>query len=451
MAALFFTKATDAGNAVPVGQKFQQRVQKENADIKEEFFEKDPPEAGEAPTEEETPEEQKTLTEQKASTDETAEAADHKIRVLIKNQNYESSYHKNLCIRCNSPGTIEAEGVEFAAGEELHFDESSSLLNPGESLTLIPEDTKAGFTLLSLERETGHPTYEGSLTVYRDEKGYYLVNTLDLETYLCYVIPSEMPSEYATEALAAQAVCARTYAWKKISEGGIPGFNADVDDSVSYQVYNNISRQESTDAAVQKTKGKIITCEGQPITAYFFSTSGGNTSTDVWSEEPVEYLQCVNTGTIESQEPWYRWTVVFSMEELNRRAEQYKIGTLQELRILQRSDGGAVTSLELAGAAANHVLQGEYDIRKFLGTDGIRITRNDGSIVTDMKLLPSAYLSLKMTEEGDGRKSCRIEGGGYGHGVGMSQNAARHLAESGFTWEGILHFFYAKIDLTSIL
>lgn len=378
------------------------------------------------------------------------------VRVLVKSQNFEHAYHDQVILQFNSETTVEETETIFHAGEKIHLDNTSSMINTGESITLIPVDETMGFTLLSLTRAQGNPTYEGQIIIYRTKDGYQIINYVELETYLCYVIPSEMPSGYEQQALAAQAICARTYAWRKMQEGsegeGVADGKADVDDSVMYQVYNNIERGKSTDEAVAETKGIIMTCEGSPITAYFFSTSSGSTSTnEVWSQEPVEYLQCVSTGTLEAQDPWYRWEVSFTMEELTRRARDYGIEDLQTLEIIDKSDGGAVTSLKLRGVHEEYTLLGELGVREFLKTKDIAIKRHDGTVVCDMDILPSAYISLEYRYDEQGEEICLIKGGGYGHGVGMSQNGANHLAQQGRTWDEILHYFYRKIDLDSIL
>ena len=103
----------------------------------------------------------------------------------------------------------------------------------------------------------------------------------------------------------AQAVCARTYAWKQMQGEGVSGYPADVDDSVSYQVYGNIQPQESTSEAVEETKGLILTREGEPIEAYYFSTSAGATSTDeIWgAEEAAPYLKSV-VCEFDENSPW---------------------------------------------------------------------------------------------------------------------------------------------------
>lgn len=386
--------------------------------------------------------------------DDAAEAPNEKkkIRVLIKTQDFAGEYHKAITLVCNS-NTKSADGLHsFQAGETLSVDPASNLFDGEGCLSLIPEDEQAGFTVTSFSRAQGEPTYEGRMEIYRSGEGLLLINVLDLESYLRVVVPSEMPASYETEALKAQAVCARTYAWKQMQEGALAKFHADVDDSVSFQVYNNIARQPTTDAAVEATAGQIMMCDGEPITAYFFSTSSGSTSTnEVWAEEPEKYLQCVNSGNLESSEPWFRWSVTLPVSYLNERIAKYGIGSLQAIMVLKKSGGGAVEELKLVGTDGERIISSEYKIRQLFSTKGIPVTRQDGTVVKDMNLMPSAYFTCTPVYEDGQVSGYQFDGGGYGHGVGMSQNGANQLAMQGKNWQEILYYFYAEIDLYGIL
>ncbi len=374
------------------------------------------------------------------------------IRVLIKTQDFSGEYHPDITLICNSNTTAQEGQVSFQAGETIHLDTASDLFDSDGALKLIPEDENAGFTITSIKREQGIPTYEGKLEIYRSGEGLLLINVLSLETYLKYVVPSEMPASYETEALKAQSVCARTYALKQIQNGSLPQKHADVDDSVSFQVYNNIPRQNSTDQAVDSTKNMVMMCNGEPITAYFFSTSSGSTSTnEVWDENPEQYLQCVNTGDLESSEPWFRWNVTLSIDYLNHQIAKYEIGTLQGVMILKKSAGGAVDELKLVGSQGEKTLDSEYTIRQVFSTKGIPVSRQDGTTTTEMNLMPSAYFTCTPIYEENQVTGYHFEGGGYGHGVGMSQNGANHLAAQGKTWQEILSYFYKEIDLCPIV
>ena len=66
------------------------------------------------------------------------------------------------------------------------------------------------------------------------------MNSVPFETYLTAVVPSEMPSTYEKEALKAQAVCARSYAYIQLMRADLAAFGAHINDSTSYQVYNKV-------------------------------------------------------------------------------------------------------------------------------------------------------------------------------------------------------------------
>lgn len=414
--------------------------------------------------------------QQPAKGAETQEAVceDLKIRVLIKTTDYAGYFHDKLVLKGNSPLHLNGDTYVAGAGEAVEITQDSPWFQNG-CITVHPENSEAGISVENLKRAQGVPVYEGIFEVYQGSNGLVLVNELPLETYLKYVVPSEMPASYAGEALKAQAVCARTYAYRQMLGGGLSEYHAQVDDSVSYQVYNNTSRQESADQAVDATAGQILTCDGEPITAYFFSTSSGHTSTDeVWDSSSDEaYLESVYLGddaapdisteeafanfittkdesNFEAEDGWYRWQVTLPIDYLNRRIAQYGIGTLSSIEVVRRSTGGAVETLTVHGTSGSRTLTSEYEIRELFSTKGYPVLKNDGKTTTEMSLMPSAYFICTPVTENGTVTGYRFIGGGYGHGVGMSQNGAAHMAERGSTYEEILHFFYANVELTEI-
>lgn len=132
-----------------------------------------------------------------------------------------------------------------------------------------------------------------------------MVNELPLEEYLYSVVPSEMPASYPLEALKAQAICARTYAYGHMSRAGYPRYGAHVDDSTSYQVYNNITEADSATTAVKETYGQmILTDEGTVANTYYYSTSCGvGTTANVWKTAEAEALDYLKKRPAESGEP----------------------------------------------------------------------------------------------------------------------------------------------------
>ena len=190
--------------------------------------------------------ESKTMAENKAGAEtETAEKdermasdANSDIRVLLCSDNYASEYHDRITITADVPFRVSGQGTErhCQAGEQVEFTMQSNEFLQGDLVFTMEED--GVFQLPYLKRAAECPSYEGSLHVEKREEGLILINTLPLETYLCYVVPSEMPSSYPIEALKAQAVCARCYAMLQMENSRCEEFGADLDDSVSYQVYN---------------------------------------------------------------------------------------------------------------------------------------------------------------------------------------------------------------------
>ena len=93
----------------------------------------------------------------------------------------------------------------------------------------------------------------------------------------------------------------------------------------------------------------------------------------------------------------------------------------------------------------------EYDIRSVLAPLGAEIIRQDGSSVKGGKLLPSAYFTMEeQTDTAGVWTGYQIKGGGYGHGVGMSQNGAKGMADTGKTYEEILNYFYQEVELGQV-
>lgn len=421
------------------------------------------------------------------------------LRVLLKTNEYKGTIHEMVELCSGNEMQIATEsGTDCGSAAELTISwEDSFLIFNGEVLADVPdyfvvtpmenngniaatESTElGGISIPSIQRSSGTPSYQGTLEIWPVEGGFVLINEVPLETYLSYVVPSEMPSGYSAEALKAQAVCARTYAWKHLQSYGYPEYEAHVDDSVSYQVYNNQGIAESTTLAVQETSGQILTYEGQPITAYYFSTSCGYTGDEeVWlegdaaltpylqgktvneagealqmNEEAVfaSFIKETDETCFDSSMSWYRWETELDKETLESRLPVH-VGNVQGIEVLERNSGGALHKICIHGKKDDYIVETEYEIRSILNVRGEEIIRADGSVAEGGSLLPSAYMVITPICDQKGTLTgFSFLGGGFGHGVGMSQNAANEMAKQGKTYEEILQFFYTGVDLTNLL
>lgn len=395
------------------------------------------------------------------------------IRVLLKDSGYQGNYHPEVTLYCD--GTmklIQGEQEDtVAAGETLTFQAGDERLQNGR-LILEPQ-SGCEITVLSITRTLGNPSYGGRLELVDTDEGLVLINQLYMEDYLKKVVPSEMPSEYEKEALKAQAVCARTYAHMQIQGNTYSQLGAHVDDSTNFQVYNNVETDSRAGAAVQETYGKMLLYEGQPISAYYYSTSCGTTSdAGVWGSEPerTPYLKSVGlqpgrkdleltsekafSSFIKNQDypsydssyALYRWRVTTNSSILTENIGG--VGTVTDIHVTERGAGGVAQMLLVTGSDGEKTITGQNSIRAALGDARLILISKNGKESKDWRSLPSGFLTIEDGGKNDnGEQVFVIYGGGYGHGVGMSQNGAQGMAKAGMSYEDILKFFYDGVTV----
>ncbi len=389
------------------------------------------------------PAEQKERTNQSRETDQNRETDSEEIRVLLKSGNYESEYHEEITVRTEQGFTMKYGDSIKRYGPEIEVTISEESPEFEEQTILYLRSENDRFTFPELERSMAEPEYEGTLEIHRMEEGLLVINVLPLEEYLCGVVPSEMPSSYPMEALKAQAVCARTYARKQMEEKRAEEFFADVDDSVSFQVYNNQVHSEITDEAVEATAGIVMEKNGELAEALYYSTSCGMDMTADLSEEAVfaAFLSENNLKAYEAEEPWYRWQTEIILEQM---------GDVKELAVNKRSGQGRVEQLLVMREEEQEVIRGEYAVRKFMAAGCGSVTLQDGSRMEAPGILPSAFFVLNPMEEDGILTGYHVYGGGYGHGNGMSQNGAKAMAEDGMPYEKILTAYYGDVELKHV-
>lgn len=400
-------------------------------------------------------EEQRVKESKLPGAEKNAKESEGDIRVVLKTNGFREVCHSVV-------------GLSSEAGLKISCGDTEEEAEPGQILTITPADERfrsgtiwvesrdetGKITISSLQRGYGTPSYRGKLELFQTAEGIVIVNELPLEEYLYAVVPSEMPSSYEPEALKAQAVCARSYAYNQTRDYAYPEYRAHVDDSTSFQVYGNSAEQESTICAVEETCGKKIWYGNQVATAYYYSTSCGKSAAiTAWGREfddSNRYLSSIdicneNGEAYEAALPWYRWTATVPQKtmsdliELNTKTE---IGTLVSLTVTKTGDGGIVQEITAAGTKGKVVVATENKIRSALGGSGYKIQKQDGTVVDSSALLPSAFFTIEKSGE-----SYIIRGGGYGHGIGMSQNGANEMAKQGKTYREILTTFYTGVSV----
>ncbi|MEY8352317.1 SpoIID/LytB domain-containing protein [Lachnospiraceae bacterium 54-53] len=391
------------------------------------------------------------------------------IRVLLMNTDFQSIFHPSVTLSAESGLTLSygEEQVDIPPKAEVVIDPSDERLKSGR-IVVSPAESGEVISVHSINRSYGTPVYDGTIEIRKDADGLLLVNELYLEDYLTRVVPSEMPDSYEKEALKAQAVCARTYAYRQIQSNTYSKYGAHVDDSTRFQVYNNLPTASKTKEAVSETYGKLLFYDETPIEAFYFSTSCGHTTDgSVWGSDPAQYpylsgclLQesggVLNLSTnsdfdafIKNKEypsydasfPMYRWETSVTNRQLEEEITQ--VGSILNITVTERGVGGIVKKLRIEGSDGIMTVNGEGQVRAKLGNKYMTLTKQDGSLMKNFDSLPSAYIAIENQGVDDNNVTTfHIYGGGFGHGVGMSQNGAQAMAKEGKNYEDILKFFY---------
>ncbi|MCJ7856278.1 SpoIID/LytB domain-containing protein [Lachnospiraceae bacterium NSJ-143] len=433
------------------------------------------------------------------------------MRVLISTDGFNGYFHQN--VRLTGTLTAQNSGENVYSGKDIDISVNDDKGLFKNSSRLYVKASGGDITIESLSRsypEGMHPSYSGCIEIEKTENGFLIVNETDMESYIEGVLFSEMPESYGLTALMAQAVCARSYAYNQFFSGKYTSYGADCDDSVMCQVYNNIPSGELAQKAAEKTKGMCLSYGGEIISACFFASSGGATSSssEVWADlsdntfpsTAKEYLSARNnTGVDFSDEKaalayfkntkafaydswskWFRWNVTMTAEEIrqsfvnnikpvyekgmaklhtgNTAASDFlsSPGNFTGAEVVQRGEGGNIMILRLTFEKGSADIYTEYNIRSVLrpcsySGGRVELNLNDGSQIYNYSLLPSAFFSFdKIYDEGGKLASLRLYGGGMGHGCGMSQNGAKYLADNGKTAEDILKIYYKDTEIKTI-
>lgn len=406
-------------------------------------------------TKEKVKENQQNLESRLPTGDYLPDAENPLIRVVIKTNGFKQIAHASVDVSAEQGLRISTAVTtqELSPGEILSLTPDHELFQNG-TIHIEAKSEDDRININSLTRGYGTPSYRGTLELFSTAEGIVIVNELPVEEYLHAVVPSEMPASYHIEALKCQAICARSYAYCQMLTFSYPEYYAHVDDSVSYQVYGNSAEQEITTQAVNETAGKKVWYQGSIVKTYYYSTScGHSTSVEAWGTElgdSNKYLQgvaiCDEDGNAyEKDLPWYRWEAVIPSQTLCNLIELntgQEIGSLQNIEITKKGTGDVALQITITGTAKTITVDTENKIRSVLGGSGYQITKQDGTMIESTKLLPSAFFTVAKNGE-----NYIIKGGGYGHGIGMSQNGANEMAKTGKTCEEILEFFYPDIQV----
>jgi stage II sporulation protein D len=264
---------------------------------------------------------------------------------------------------------------------------------------------------------------EGEVEVRRGAAGLVVVHALPLEDYVAAVVGAEMPPSFPPQALAAQAVAARTFAVFKKLEAVAEGRPWHLGATVLDQVYGRSEIDPRARAAAEATAGEVLVFDHAPIEAYFHSACGGRTErgADALGRD-LPYLASVACGRCDAS-PRRRWRVRVDEEELGRLAGLGRAAS--SARVVSRTRSGRAERVEIAGGGRKLVLTA-VDLRQRLG----------------FERLPSLAFDVRAE-----RGALVFDGRGSGHGAGLCQWGAAGAARAGEGYRAILARYYHGTEL----
>ena len=335
-----------------------------------------------------------------------------------------------------------------------------------------------------LKRKGLPALYHGAFEIVQkaDHSGFYVVNLIEIQDYLKGVVPNEMPIKFGLEALKAQAVAARNYVLTPRIQA-YEEFN--VVDSVSSQVYFGANTEaDLATQAVMETEGIVALYDNELILALYSSTAGGYTEnysnafsdpvSKVFPSISKPYLVAVpdrenfeklddeknakefykdRIPSYDMESPYYRWEREWAVGELENILkktlvaqsktgfinpifkENEELGFIKDIKVMKRGDSGKIIELDLMTTKGCWRISKELVIRRVFQKDE--------------KSLPSANLVFEKEIDSEGNVlNIKAFGGGYGHGVGMSQYGAGFLARKlNQPYYNILRHYYTGICL----
>lgn len=326
--------------------------------------------------------------------------------------------------------------------------------------------------------------FRGTFDLTTDDEGdMIVVNEVDTASYLASVVGSEEPTTWEPEALAAQAIAARTYLSRNLGKHR----NYDLEGDTRDQEYSGIAGEAaSTVRAVARTAGMIATYRGAPIEALYSANAGGMTedSENVY-QNALPYLRSVPSPSDDAARAssWgytsWEWTKEFTASQLRSYigGRGIDVGDPRRIELTRLTGTGRVLSARIVGSNGTRDI-GKDQSRYYFGLRSTMFTVVsrpeeiefvEGSNAERVEQLQTLGATLERTFTQSVRDPDRaarglrvlgwqyrlparfvFTGKGYGHGVGMSQWGAQGMALGGKSAEEILKYYYLGIEITKL-
>lgn len=340
-----------------------------------------------------------------------------------------------ILIAENKPSfSLEASGkfkiTDVSAGKKYVIKKGGKFNVAGNKKQVQAGSVKAdGDLILDLSSKDGFFTlngnkYNGKLILKPASNGVNVIEQTDLENYLLGVLPYEMSHSWPQEALKAQAVAARTYTLKSITDKKIEDF--DLYSDVRSQMYKGAGTvYDSVKQAVKQTKGQVLMYDGKLFYTYYHANCGGHTDPMPWLKDAIKPLSGAKCGYC-SKSASANWKAEIPLDSINKFLKKNKInGTFKSVSIAQKESSGRAKTLTVKTNKTKKT-----------------VSCNDFRVAVGSTKMKSCFIT-KIS----GRT---FTGKGYGHGGGMCQDGAKGMAEAGKDYKEILERYYPSAKLKEI-
>ena len=382
----------------------------------------------------------------------------------------------------------------YRANQNIRITFKDGMFNIYTPESTIPEQVAGPIQITSnygllgvtnLKRAGKQALYHGAFELVKNNNNTFnLVNMIEVEEYLKGVVPNEMPVSFGLEALKAQSVAARNYVLSPRTKASP---NYDVVDSVASQVYYGANTEKPlSNQAVKETEGIVAIYNWDLILAQYSSTAGGYTESyanafsdpktkefpshdkpylkgkpDIITQTPLNTEEAANAyykskpDAYDIRSPYYRWERVWTADELKNALQSTlaaqsatgfvkpafnkgdKLDDLVEIKVLKRGDSGKIIEMEIVTRSQTYKVYKELVVRRLITKDG--------------KALPSANVVFDNEYDENGLLTgVHAYGGGFGHGVGLSQFGAGFMgSELHMSYDKILQHYYSGVTLST--
>ncbi len=292
-----------------------------------------------------------------------------------------------------------------------------------------------------------------------------LIQKINFDDYLRGVLPYEIGLNAPLEALKAQAVIARTWGIYNYSRFSMDNYHLCV--TTQCQVYKPFNLENSkVNKAINATSNLILTYKNQPINSFYHGSSGGITAkaSESWQIEDESYLKTKIDGS-KSLNNFFSFPIQNKTDLnkfLNFDEEKFYGNYHSRFRWKREVSGIAIANKLINNKLINNndkILNVKVIKRGLSGRATkleIKIKRQDTPIILlkdeirrIFTFLPSNLFTINKLND----DLWQFSGGGFGHGVGLSQAGAIEMAKLGFTYEQILNHYFqgAKLEKIEIL